>query len=85
MGEIEKATFDDSPTSTAVGIGMVRCFDCVNLMKSWRPTTKRDWLFEDKWACKVTSEIVEKYYLIQKERECKNYEKRSRLVLKSIE
>ena len=73
--------FDDSLTSTKEGMTMVRCFDCCNLVKSWRPATKRDWLFEEKWKCKATSEFIAKYYLIKKERECKHYEKRPKLVL----
>ena len=60
---------------------MVRCFDCCNLIKSWKPTTKRDWLFEETWRCKVTGERVEQYYFKQKERDCKHYEKRPKLVL----
>jgi len=63
---------------------MVRCFDCCKLIKSWKPTTQRDWLFEETWKCKVTGETVGKYLLVQKERECKYYEKRPKLVLGSI-
>ena len=66
------------------GMMMVRCFDCCNLIRSWKPTTKRDWLFEEKWKCKATSEAFEEYYLIEMERECKYYEKRPKLVLQSI-
>ena len=77
-------TFDDSPTSTKEGITMVRCFDCCKLIKSWRPTTKRDWLFEETWRCKVTGERVEQYYFKQKERDCKHYEKRPKLVLNTM-
>ena len=62
------------------GMRMVRCFDCCNLIKSWKPTTKRDWLFEETWRCKVTGERVEQYYFKQKERDCKHYEKRPNLV-----
>jgi len=53
----------------------------LNLIRSWKPTTKRDWLFEEQWKCKATSETFERYYLIEKERECKAYEKRLKLVL----
>lgn len=67
------------------GILMVKCSDCCNLVKSWKPTAKRDWLFEEQWKCKATDETFEKYYLIEKGRECKNYEKRPKLVLQSIE
>ncbi len=45
---------------------MVRCFDCCNLIKSWKPKTKRDWLFEETWRCKVTGERVEQYYFNRK-------------------
>jgi hypothetical protein len=60
---------------------MVRCFDCCNLVKSWKPTAKPDWLFEEKWRCRVTGNLLEKYYLIEKERECIFYEKRPKLLL----
>jgi len=63
---------------------MVQCFDCCNLIKSWKPTIKRDWLFEEKWKCKITDKQLLEYYLIQKERECKDYEKRPKLLLDSI-
>ncbi len=58
---------------------MVRCFDRCNLIKSWKPKTKRDWLFEETWRCKVTGERVEQYYFKQKEREGKHYEKQPKL------
>ncbi|MCW4052113.1 MAG: hypothetical protein NWE78_02740 [Candidatus Bathyarchaeota archaeon] len=64
---------------------MVRCFGCSNLIRSWKPTTQRDWLFEEQWKCKVTGETVGKYHSSQKERECKHYEKRPKLVLNTIE
>ena len=67
------------PPLLTKGWKMVRCFDCCNLIKTWKPTTKRDWLFEEKWKCKVTGEVFGKYYLISKERECPFYEKRPRL------
>ena len=83
MGETEKrVTFDDSPTpSINEGQGLVRCFDCCNLIKSWIPTTKPEWLFEEGWKCKATGEFVERYYLIEKEKEFKHYEKRPKLTL----
>jgi len=62
---------------------MVKCFNCCNLIKSWKPTTKSDWLFEEKWKCKATGQFLEKYYLIKKERECKHHEKRPKLVVDS--
>jgi len=70
-----------SPTFSIEGMRMVRFFDCCNLIKSWKPTTKSDWLFEEKWKCKITDEQLAEYYLIPKERECKHYEKRPKLVL----
>ncbi len=60
---------------------MARCLDCCNLMKSWKPIVKSDWLFEERWKCNVTSEAFGKYYLIEKERECLFYEKRPRLLV----
>jgi len=42
---------------------------------------KSDWLFEEKWECRVTCEVFEKYYLIEKERDCSFYEKRPRLLM----
>ena len=80
-----RVTFDDSPNPPLRVLkkeqGMVRCFDCCNLIKSWRPTAKSDWLFEEKWKCKSTGEVFEKYYLIKTERECPFYEKRPRLLI----
>lgn len=70
-----------SPISTKEGIRMVRCFDCCNLIKYWKPTAKLDWLFEEKWKCNVTDEQLVEYYLIEKERECPYYEKRPRLLI----
>jgi len=63
---------------------MVRCFSCCNLIKSWKPTTQRDWLFEERWKCKATGETVGKYRFMRKERECKHYEKRLKLALNTI-
>ena len=60
---------------------MVRCFNCCNLIKSWKPTTKSDWLFEEKWKCRVSGEQFADYHLIHQERECKHYEKRPRIAL----
>ena len=71
VGETEKrVTFDDSPTpsineETRIG----RCFDCCNLINSWIPITKPEWLFEERWKSKATGEIVERYHVIEKERE----------------
>ncbi len=73
-----------SPTSTTGRTAMVRCFDCCNLIRSWRPATRRDWLFEEQWKCKVTGEAVGKYHFRQRERECKHHEKRPKLVLGAI-
>lgn len=52
---------------------MVRCLDCYNLIKSWIPTTKLDRLFDEVPKCKVTGETFEMYYLIEKEKECRNF------------
>jgi len=60
---------------------MVRCLDCRNLIKSWKPTVKTDWMFEERWKCSVSSEAFGSYYLIEKERECFFYEKRPRLLI----
>lgn len=76
--------FNGSPASAKEGISMAQCFDCCNLVRSWKPTVKTDWLFEETWKCEVTDEQLVEYYLIHAERECKHYEKRPKLVLGSI-
>ena len=84
MGEKREKGESPSPTSPTEGVSMVKCFDCCNLIKSWKPTTKSDWLFEEKWKCKVSGEQLVEYHLIHKEIECKHYEKRPKLVLDSV-
>lgn len=49
---------------------MVRCLDCLNLVKAFFPTTSPDSLFDEKWRCKVTGQVFEMHYLVEKEREC---------------
>jgi hypothetical protein len=54
---------------------MVRCLDCCNLTKSWIPTSKPEWLFDEKWKCKITGTLFDMYYLVEKERYCNDYGK----------
>jgi len=58
---------------------MVKCLECCNLIKSWIPTTRPDWLFDERLKCKVTGEAFEMYYLVEKERECRHHERRPQL------
>ena len=56
---------------------MVRCLDCHNLITSWIPATKPDILFDKTRKCKVTGQLFEMYYLMEKERQCTHYNKPS--------
>jgi len=54
---------------------MVRCLDCCNLVRSWIPTAKPEWLFDEMWKCRITGKLFEMYYLVEIERYCNDHGK----------